>query len=61
MRVRFAIAANGSFEFSLRGSSGSQEVDSEVLSAARRWRWRPALRDGEAVPSVETVKFTIDK
>lgn len=57
--VRFEIAADGSFSVSLRSSSGSGELDDRVLSAARRWRWKPALRDGEAVSSVMNVRVEI--
>jgi protein TonB len=61
VRVRFQIAADGSFSVVLRGSTGSGEVDARVLEAARRWRWKPALRDGEPVSSTETIRFRLKR
>jgi protein TonB len=59
VRVRFSIGPDGSFEVALRGSSGNGQIDDAVLSAARRWRWKPALRNGEAVSSSATIRFSI--
>jgi TonB family protein len=61
VRVRFVIAADGSFDVVLRSSSGSGEVDEAVLSTARRWRWKPARRDGQAVSSSQTIRFTLNR
>lgn len=57
--VRFSIGADGSSDAELRGSYGNSEIDNAVISAARRWRWKPALRDGEAVASTENRRFVI--
>ncbi len=57
--VRFSISANGHSNPELRGSYGSGEIDDVVLATARRWRWKPALRDGEAVASTENRRFVI--
>jgi len=59
VRVRFLIASDGSFEVVLLDSSGSREVDEAVLSTARRWRWKPALRDGLPLASSPKVRFFI--
>ncbi|MDF2439317.1 MAG: Gram-negative bacterial TonB protein C-terminal [Abditibacteriota bacterium] len=59
VRVRFSIGADGGFDVALRGSSGNDRIDAAVLSAARRWRWKPALHDGEAVASSVTVRFSL--
>jgi protein TonB len=59
VRVRFSISEDGSFSAELRGSYGSSEIDEAVLDAARSWRWKPALRDGDPVASVENRRFVI--
>ena len=58
--VRVEIAADGSSSPSLRGSSGNAEIDERVLAALRRWRWKPALRDGEAVSSTQRFRFDFE-
>lgn len=57
VRVRVEVSADGSPTPSLRGSSGNTEIDGRVLAALRRWRWKPALRDGEPVASVQNFRF----
>jgi protein TonB len=59
--VRFVIADDGSFEASVRTSSGSSEVDELTLAAARRWRWKPALRDGQPISSSQIIRFKINR
>jgi len=46
VRVRVEIDADGSASPTLRTSSGNDEIDRRVLSALKRWRWKPALKDG---------------
>ena len=58
--VRFAIAADGSFTVSIYASSGNEEIDKRALAAARRWKWKPAVRNGEVVESVKKVRFRIN-
>ncbi len=60
VRVRVEVSADGSPSPSLRGSSGNSEIDSRVLSALRRWRWKPALKDGEAVSSTQYFRFDFE-
>ncbi len=36
--------------FSIDQSSGSADIDEAALTAARRWRYRPAIRDGRPQP-----------
>jgi outer membrane biosynthesis protein TonB len=45
---------------SLRGTSGNSAVDELVLDALRRWKWRPALRDGEPVSSTQNFRFDFE-
>jgi protein TonB len=58
VRVTFRIAADGSASASLAGSSGSGTVDAIVLRACNRWRFRPALRNGQPIAS--TVRLRVD-
>ena len=60
VRVRVEIGADGSSSPSLRGSSGNGEIDSRVLAALRRWRWKPALKDGEPVSSSQNFRFNFE-
>ena len=60
VRVRVEVSASGSPTPSLRGSSGNAAIDSRVLAALRRWRWKPALKDGEAVASTKYFRFDFE-
>lgn len=55
--VRVKIGADGSASPSLRSSSGNAEIDRRVLAALRRWRWKPALKNGEPVSSIQTFRY----
>jgi protein TonB len=57
VKVRVEIATDGSNTPSLRASSGNSQVDEQVLKALRRWRWKPALRDGEPIASIQNFRF----
>ena len=60
----FDVAADGSV---IRGkverSSGDARLDASALSAANKWKFRPAVRDGKPVPSQVRVpvKFEMDQ
>lgn len=60
MRVVVEIEADGSFEISLRTSSGNTEVDQRVLEALKKWTWKPALKNGQAVASTQRFKFEFE-
>ncbi|MBM3459905.1 MAG: TonB family protein, partial [Armatimonadetes bacterium] len=60
VRVRVEIEPDGTAMPVLRTSSGNPEVDRRVLEALRRWTWKPALRDGEAVKSTQLFKFEFE-
>jgi len=60
VRVKVEVEADGSFTPILRTSSGNPEIDRRVLEALKRWRWKPALRDGEAVKSTQLFKFEFE-
>ena len=59
-QVRVEVDADGSFSVVLRTSSGNPEIDRRVLEALKRWRWKPALRDGEPVKSTQLFKFEFE-
>jgi TonB family protein len=60
VRVRVTIEADGSATPELRTSSGNAEIDRRVLDALKRWKWKPALSDGEPVKSVQLFKFEFE-
>ncbi|PQV64670.1 TonB family C-terminal domain-containing protein [Abditibacterium utsteinense] len=57
VRVTVEIGADGSSSASLRSSSGNAAIDARVLAALRRWKWKPALQDGEPVASTQRFRF----
>ncbi len=60
VRVVVEIEVDGSFEASLRTSSGNQEIDQRVLDALKKWKWRPALKNGQVVASTQRFKFDFE-
>jgi TonB family protein len=59
LRVRVTVNADGSHEEELIQGSGDSEIDALVLKTMRRWKWRPALRDGEKVTNSQTFRYKI--
>lgn len=56
VRVKVLIAENGTpGEIQLAESSGSASLDEAALTALRRWRFQPALRNGQPVLAWVTV------
>ena len=60
VRVKVEIDTDGSFTPILRTSSGNADIDSRVLEALKKWKWKPALKDGIAVKSVQLFKFEFE-
>jgi len=60
--ARFNIDVKGRITVHLITSSGSPEVDEITLSTLRGWKFRPALRGTEPVPSTRKVRveFVVD-
>lgn len=56
--VKFSIGANGQARATLAVSSGHRALDQAALAAAQRWRFRPALKNGQAVPSSQYKRFS---
>jgi protein TonB len=57
VRVRVEIDEDGTFTPVLRTSSGNPDIDNRVLEALKKWKWKPAMKDGEPVKSVKLFKF----
>lgn len=57
VRVAVEVDADGNANVTLRTSSGNQDIDSRVLNALKKWKWKPALKNGEPVSSVQRFKF----
>lgn len=60
VRVRVEVSSDGSANVVLRTSSGNAEIDKRVLEALQKWRWRPALKSGAPVDSVQLFKFEFE-
>ena len=54
--IRVAVLGNGDVgHVVVAQSSGHRSLDRAALAAVKRWRFRPALREGEAVAATLTV------
>ena len=60
VRVKVEINADGSFIPTLRTSSGNDQIDQIVLEALKKWKWKPALRDGQPVDSIQLFRFDFE-
>ncbi|WP_394794677.1 TonB family protein [Armatimonas sp.] len=59
LRVRVTVDTDGSHSEELIQGSGDRDVDQLVLKTMRRWKWRPALRDGEKAQQTLTFRYKI--
>lgn len=57
VRVRVEIGGDGKFKVILRTSSGNTDIDKLVVDTLNKWTWKPALKDGDAVESVQQFRF----
>jgi len=60
IRVRVTVDADGSHEEELTQGTGDSEIDALVIKTMRRWKWRPAYRDGEKVKTTRPYRFRIN-
>lgn len=60
VRVRVNIGADGSASASILSGSGNSQVDALAISALNKWRWKPALKDGEPVASSQRFRFEFE-
>ena len=50
MRVRVTVATDGGVDrLEVAESSGNRYLDRAAMEAVRRWRFQPAVRDGQPV------------
>ena len=59
VRVKATISVKGSARISLTRGSGDSDVDDAILSALQRWRWNPALKDGQPVDSAQEFEYDL--
>lgn len=58
VRVEVEVSEAGNFTVKIRTSSGNPDIDARVLDSLKRWKWKPALKNG--VPVTSTQIFQID-
>ncbi len=58
--AKFIIKADGKISVSLLSSCGSQEVDDIALATLRRWKFRPAMLDGQPVDSTRKIRIEFE-
>lgn len=58
--AKFLIKKDGKTSVDLVSSSGSPEVDNIALDTLRRWKFKPATLDGEAVDSSRKLKVEFE-
>ena len=58
--AKFQIDTTGKATAKLVTSSGSEEIDEVILSALKRWRFKPATLDGHAVSSSKKIKIELE-
>lgn len=60
--LRIHVDARGRpAQVDVASSSGSRDLDRAARTAARRWRFRPAMSGGNPVPGVVDVPITFDR
>ena len=61
VRVRVTVGPTGGVErLDLAQASGNRELDRAALETVRRWRFRPATRDGQPVSAEVVVPLEFD-
>jgi protein TonB len=56
VRVQVEVGVDGTpLSVSIAASSQSRDLDRAALDAVRKWRFRPAQRDGQAVAGTVVV------
>lgn len=58
--ARFFIAKDGKTKVKLLSSSGSNEIDDITLITLRRWKFKPAMLDGQPVESTRRIKVEFE-
>ena len=58
--ARFVINADGKSSVKLLTSSGSEDIDDITVSTLKRWKFRPAMLNGQPVQSTRRVKIEFE-
>ncbi len=59
VRVKVTIERNGGVVPELTRKSGSKAVDAAILDSLRAWKWKPALKEGVPIRSVQQFDYDI--
>lgn len=59
VRVQARIALDGSATVAIVRGSGDEEIDDRVLAALKRWRWSPALKEGQPLASEQQFEYDL--
>jgi protein TonB len=58
--ARFFIDKDGKTTVKILTKSGSNEIDDITVAALRRWKFKPAMLDGEPVDSTRRIKVEFE-
>lgn len=58
--ARFRVAADGSAQVDLIQPTDEPRLNRAILDALQRWRFFPAMRDGQPVASTIDIRIPID-
>jgi len=60
VRVEIEVSADGHTQVHLLTTSGSSDLDRQILENLSRWQWEPAIQDGQPTPSKERFKLEFE-
>jgi protein TonB len=58
--IEFQITSEGSVTPKLLGSSGNEELDQIAISTAKKWRFRPAEKDGHPIDAKVRLRIVFE-
>lgn len=58
--ARFSIDAQGKFTVKLIDSSGNDDIDKLVMTALKKWKFKPATLDDKPVASTRKLKIELE-
>lgn len=59
VRVKVTITPQGSATAVLTKGSGDEDIDDAILLAIKRWKWQPALKDGQPTNDVQEFDYDL--
>lgn len=57
--VEVTVEADGNHDVRLTRGSNDDEIDAAIVRSLRRWRWKPAVRNGEKVRSTHQFRYEV--